>query len=37
MMSFKIIIEYKLWRQGKLIDSDKKEIIINHESENKEK
>jgi len=27
-MTLKIIAEYKLYRNGKLIDSDKKEIII---------
>lgn len=33
MMPLKIIAEYKLYREGKLIDSDRKEIMISDQDE----
>lgn len=32
-MPLKIIAEYKLYREGKLIDSDRKEIMISDQDE----
>jgi len=36
MMPLKIIAEYKLYREGKLIDSDRKEIMISDRGETEE-
>ena len=35
-MPLKIIAEYKLYREGKLIDSDRKEIMISDRGETEE-
>jgi len=37
MMPLKIIAEYKLYREGKLIDSDRKEIIVSDRGEAEQK
>ena len=36
-MPLKIIAEYKLYREGKLIDSDRKEIIVSDRGETEKK
>jgi len=36
-MPLKIIAEYKLYREGKLIDSDRKEIIVSDRGEAEQK
>jgi len=37
MIPLKIIAEYKLYREGKLIDSDRKEIIVSDRGETEKK
>jgi len=36
MIPLKVIVEYKLFRDGKIIDSDKKEIVLFDERTNEE-